>query len=258
MGKPVTVSPDATLLALGGASWPRLGTDGSWAKILEAREVDINPLQPANCGFAVEWSEYFRERFAGQPLKPLALTFENHTRQGEAMVTANGLEGSAIYAMSAPLRTAIADHGSAELRLDLRPGVSVEALTKKLQAPRGSKSLSSHLRGAAGLSPLAVALLREVTSADVLATYTAAAMAARLKSLPLKLTGTSGLARAISTAGGVTQAAVDDHLMLRALPGVFVAGEMLDWEAPTGGYLLQACFSTAHAAAEGIKRYCKA
>lgn len=242
------VQAEAMLLALGGASWPRLGSDGGWVSILESQGVAVAPLQPSNCGFTTEWSDYFRDRFAGQPLKPLAVTHQKITQQGEAMITANGIEGGVMYALSGPIRDAIARDGKTTVTLDLRPGMSVEALEKKLGA-HGSKSLSSYLRSA-GFSSLAVALLHETTPSP--GNFN---LAARLKALPITLSGTAGIARAISSAGGITHAAVDDAFMLKALPGVFVAGEMLDWEAPTGGYLLQGCFSTGVAAANGMLRY---
>jgi uncharacterized flavoprotein (TIGR03862 family) len=249
-----TVSADATLLALGGASWPRLGSDGSWADILTAQGVSLAPLRPANMGFLVNWSPYM-EKFAGEPLKPIAVTHDGLTQQGEAMITATGIEGGVIYALSARLREAIVQHGSTTITLDLRPGMTVEALSKKLQdAPRASKSLSTYLKRH-GFSSLAINLLRETTTPEQLNVMHPAALAARFKALPLTLTGTAGIARAISTAGGITQDAVDAHFMLKAKPGIFAAGEMLDWEAPTGGYLLQACFSTGVAAAHGMLAY---
>lgn len=238
---------DATLLALGGASWPRLGSDGGWTALLAAQGIDIAPLQPANCGFTVAWTEHLRHRFAGQPLKPLAVTHQGITHRGEAMITEHGIEGGVIYAHAAALREAIARDGTATITLDLRPQLTLEALQQKLSA-RGSKSLGAFLRSA-GFSPLAVALLHE--TGDI----TQTALAARLKTLPLTLTGTSSMARAISSAGGIRRSAVNDDYMLQGLPGVFVAGEMLDWEAPTGGYLLQGCFSTGIAAARGMGRY---
>jgi uncharacterized flavoprotein (TIGR03862 family) len=253
-GEAIFVTPDATLLALGGASWPRLGSDGGWVKILASQGVEIAPLKPANCGFIVPWSDYFRERFAGNPLKPVTLTHNAQTRQGEVMITAQGLEGGAIYALSSFLREFIAAQGTAELQLDLRPGVSLPALTQKLQAPRGNKSMSSYLRRS-GLSPLAIALLRETISSEQLTAATPAELAGLLKALPLTLTATAGVARAISTAGGIRQASLNENFMLTAKQGVFAAGEMLDWEAPTGGYLLQACFTTGVAAAQGIVRF---
>lgn len=244
----VRVAPDATLLALGGASWPRLGSDGSWVKILENHAVPVRRLQPANCGFTTNWSDYFIERYAGMPLKPLAITHEGKTHQGEAMITARGIEGGAVYGLSSSIREAIHRDGATTITLDLRPGMSAESINKKL-GTRGSKSLSSFLRSA-NFSPLAVALLHETT-----AQLGNEDIGERLKALPLQLHGTTDIARAISTAGGIPRQAVNDAYMLRAIPGVFVAGEMLDWEAPTGGYLLQACFSTAVAAAHGIMQH---
>lgn len=243
----VTIRADATLLALGGASWPRLGSDGGWVPLLEQQGIGIAPLQPANSGFTVNWSQHLRTQFAGQPLKPLAITHNGTTLQGEAMVTQHGIEGGVIYALSAALRAAIARDGQTTITLDLRPQLTLPALQEKLAA-RGNKSLGAFLRGA-GFSPLAVALLHETGGAD------ADTLAARLKAIPLTLTGTTGMARAISSAGGIRADALTDDFMLRALPGTFAAGEMLDWEAPTGGYLLQACFSTGVAAARGILRY---
>nr|WP_298798111.1 TIGR03862 family flavoprotein [uncultured Acetobacter sp.] len=239
--------PDAVILALGGASWPRLGSDGGWVSLLEQRGVALSALRPANCGFRVAWSDTVRERFAGTPLKPVALSFRGQTVRGELVVTESGLEGGALYALSASLREHLAQQGTAELLCDLRPDLSVEELTKRLSAVRPRESLSNKLRKALRLPPVAVALLRE---AGPVPTSTLA-LAARLKALPVQLTEPEPLARAISTAGGVAQAACDDRLMLRALPGVFVAGEMLDWEAPTGGYLLHACLATGRGAAEG-------
>ena len=250
----VLLTPDATLLALGGASWPRLGSDGSWTSILQACGVAITPLRPANCGFVIPWSEHFSARFAGAPLKPVALTYNGYSQQGEAVITAGGIEGGVVYALSAHLRDAIDADGSARLQLDLRPGMTAEALTAKLLQARANKSFSTYLRKA-GFSPLAIGLLREVTPPQQLAQLTPAALAERLKSLPVTLIAATGMQRAISTAGGIRCDAVNQDFMLFAKPGVFVAGEMLDWEAPTGGYLLQACFSTAVAAAHGMLNY---
>jgi uncharacterized flavoprotein (TIGR03862 family) len=202
----------------------------------------------------VPWSPYLSERFAGNPLKPVTLTHNGVSLQGEVMVTAQGLEGGVIYALSAALRESIAMQGTAYVQLDVRPGMSLDALTQKLQAPRSSKSFSSYLRRA-GLSPLAIALLREVMPSEQLAHATPGEFAQSLKALPLTLTSTAGLARAISTAGGIEHTSLNEDFMLTARPGVYAAGEKLDWEAPTGGYLLQACFSTGVAAAQGIVRY---
>jgi len=239
------VRPDAVILALGGASWPKLGSTGAWADILQARGVEVAPFRPANSGFAVAWTPLFRERFAGTPLKPLTLSLGDRTVRGEAMVTAYGIEGGAIYALGAPLRDAIDRDGQAVLTLDLRPDVSEAQLAERLARPRAGQSTSTFLRKAAGLSPVAISLLREAGPLPD-------NLAAAIKALPLTLTAPEGLEHAISTAGGVAWDAVDDKLMLKALPGVFVAGEMLDWEAPTGGYLLQACFATGVAAAKGV------
>jgi uncharacterized flavoprotein (TIGR03862 family) len=248
-GWPVTSTPAATILALGGASWPRLGSDGSWVEILSRRGIAVSPLRPANMGFTCAWSEIMRTRFAGEPLKRIALTFESTIVKGEAVVTTDGIEGGAVYALSAKLRNAIEETGSARLHIDLRPDLSLESLQGKLGAPRKGQSASTFLRKSAGLSPVAIALLREASPA--LPTEPGA-LARLIKAVPLTLTGTKSLDRAISSAGGVPFAEVDEHLMLRRMPGVFVAGEMLDWEAPTGGYLLQATFATGLSAAKGV------
>ena len=253
-GQTVLAAPDATLLALGGASWPRLGSDGAWTEILSKAGVNIVPLRPANCGFIVPWSAYFAERFAGQPLKPVSVTHAGTSRQGEAMITRQGMEGGVIYALSAAIREAIAAQGKTQLLLDTRPDMTPEALCKKLQPRRPGKSLSTYLRGA-GFSPLIVGLLRETIPSATLAGADAAALAALLKALPVTVSNDAGMARAISSAGGIARQSVNADFMLHVKPGVFAAGEMLDWEAPTGGYLLQACFSTAVAAAKGILRY---
>lgn len=255
-GEEVIVSPYATLLALGGASWPRLGADGSWVDILAPSGVEIEPLKAANCGFSVPWSQLFRSRYAGQPLKPLAITHNGVTHQGEAMITLHGLEGGVVYAHSAALRKSIEKHGRADMTLDLRPGMSHEDLTRKLDIPRTSKSLSKYLQRT-GLSPMIISLLHESIAHGDLTQAPPHQLARQIKAMPLTFTATAGLARAISTAGGVKREALTEDFMLKAIPGVFVAGEMLDWEAPTGGYLLQGCFSTAVAAAKGVLRYCE-
>ena len=241
--------PEAVVLALGGASWPRLGSDGGWRPWLEAEGVEVAPFRPSNVGFDVAWSEVFAERFAGQPLKPVALTFAGTTVRGETMVTRYGIEGGAVYALSAALRDAVERDGTAVLTVDLRPDLSIEALARRLAKGRGKDSVSNWLRKAGGLPPVGAGLLREIpgelpAGADKLAR--------RIKAVRLTLTGVQGLARAISSAGGVKLDAVDEKLMLKALPGVFVAGEMLDWEAPTGGYLLQASMASGVVAAEGV------
>lgn len=249
---PTTESPDATVLALGGASWPRLGSDGGWAGLLAARGVAVAPFEPANVGFDVAWSPVFRERFAGQPLKAIALSHAGRTVRGEAMIAGYGLEGGAVYALSAGLRKAIAVDGKAELTIDLRPDQSPGQLTSRLVKPQGRQSQSNHLRKAAGLSPAAIGLMREATGGPI--PISPRSQAELIKAVPVTLTGLQGLDRAISSAGGIRLSELDDELMLRRLPGVFVAGEMLDWEAPTGGYLLQACFATGLAAARGACR----
>jgi uncharacterized flavoprotein (TIGR03862 family) len=239
------VETDAVVLALGGASWPRLGSDAAWTAWVD----EAAPFRPANMGFDVGWSPVM-QGFAGQPLKGIALGFRGRTVRGEVMVTRYGLEGGAVYALSAPLRDAIEADGSATVTLDLRPDIVAEALATRLDRPRGGQSLANHLRKVLKLSPVEINLLREAHG-KVLPTPPAA-LAAAIKAAPIRLTGVQGLARAISSAGGVRREALDDRLMLRARPGVFVAGEMLDWEAPTGGYLLQAAFATGFAAARGL------
>ncbi|KPP82487.1 MAG: NAD(FAD)-utilizing dehydrogenase [Oceanicaulis sp. HLUCCA04] len=242
------VEADAVVLALGGASWPRLGSTGEWTGWLEARGVQITSFAPANAGFNANWSEIFRGRFAGQPLKPARFTHAGRTIRGEAMITAYGIEGGAIYALSASLRDAIAREGRAVLTVDLAPGLTQADLSARLASAKPGQSLSNTLRKSARLSPLAISLLREAGELP----RDPAELAARIKACALTLTGMQGLERAISSAGGVAREAVDERFMLKALPGVFVAGEMLDWEAPTGGYLLQACFATGVAAARGV------
>ena len=254
---PVSIQVDATVLALGGASWPQLGSSGAWVDVLSAAGVEIVPLQPANCGFVAPWSEMFRDRFAGAPLKRLELSFGGHKARGEALITESGLEGGGIYALSAPLREAIAASGEAILHIDLRPDVSLAVLEQRLGAPRGKQSLSTFLRKAANLSPAAIGLLHEATMAasERLSAKSPVELAALVKAVPVRLTGTALITRAISTAGGVVLEAIDERFMLRRIPGVFVAGEMLDWEAPTGGYLLQAAFATGAAAGRGALQW---
>lgn len=238
----IRVRAAATVLALGGASWPRLGSDGAWAPLLAAAGVPVAPLRPANAGFLCSWSEPMR-RFAGTPLKRIAARFGNTALRGEAMITADGIEGGLIYALSAPLRDAIAAHGEATLELDLRPDLDTPALAARLGG--AGISMANALRRA-GLSPAAAALLREMPSTRPLTD--------RIKALPLRLLGVQGLDRAISTAGGVRFDALDGA-MLQSRPGVFVAGEMLDWEAPTGGYLLQGCVASGQAAGLAAARW---
>jgi uncharacterized flavoprotein (TIGR03862 family) len=241
---------DATVLALGGASWPRLGADGGWTAFLP--DVAITPMRPANCGFFSGWSAHFATRFAGQPLKRITLSCAGQNVQGELMITAEGVEGGAVYALSAVAREAIARDGLAELHIDLRPDMSAEVLAARL-AGGGRESLSNALRKRAGLSPVAIGLVQEAKHAGL-----KLPLATLIKALPLRLTATSGLARAISTAGGIALGELDENLMLHRHPGVFAAGEMLDWEAPTGGYLLQACLATGRAAGRGVLRWLSA
>lgn len=250
----VTVPADAVVLALGGASWPRLGSDGGWVDILREAGVALAPLRPSNCAFAVTWSDMYRDRFEGQPLKRTALSFGGKTVRGEAVITRDGLEGGAIYALSAPLREAIAESGEAVLTVALRPDVSAAVLQQRLEAPRGKQSLSNVLRKAAKLSPAAIGLLHEAAAASSqkLGALSPPALAALINAVPVRLTAAAPVETAISTAGGVSFDEIDDDFMLRRRPGVFVAGEMMDWEAPTGGYLLQACFSTGAAAGRGV------
>ncbi len=240
----------ATLLALGGASWPQLGADGTWVDTLAAHGVDIAPLRPSNCGFDIAWTAYFRERHAGEPLKSVAASFGTVSKRGECMLTAHGIEGGLIYALSAALRDEIEAHGSATLHLDLLPDWPLPRVQKEIAHPRGSRSLASHLASRLGLKGAKASLLREVLSAQQMQDDTL--LAQTIKALPLTLLAPRPIAEAISSAGGVRFEAVDGNLMLHQLPGVFVAGEMLDWEAPTGGYLLSVCFASGHAAARGI------
>jgi len=247
------VTADVTLLALGGASWPKLGSDGGWTKALAQLGVTISPLRPANGGFIVNWSEVFRTKFAGQPLKPVLFTFKDRTLQGEAMITERGIEGGGIYALSSVLREEITAAGTAMLTLDLRPGITEDALADKLSTPARGKSFAEFMRKEAGLSPLATGLLREVNRNP--GQLQPDALAQLIKRFPLPLQAAFPIDRAISSAGGIVRGEVDARFMLLKKPGVFVAGEMLDWEAPTGGYLLQATFATAVAAAKGMVEY---
>ncbi len=244
---------DAVILALGGGSWARLGSDGAWVPLLAARGIPLAPLQPANCGFDVAWSRHFSGRFAGQPVKPVAASVAGRRQQGEFNVTAGGIEGGLVYALAAPLRDALATEGRAVLHLDLAPGRTLARLSADLSRPRGHNSLANHLRRRAGIEGVKAGLLRELLPAERLTA--AAQLAAAIKHLPLPVTATRPIDEAISTAGGVTFEALDEHLMLRDLPGVFCAGEMLDWEAPTGGYLLTACFATGRAAGQGARAW---
>ena len=254
---PQFVEASATVLALGGASWPRLGSDGAWAETLAAKGVKVSRFRPANCGFTVVWSDIFRNRFEGQPLKGVALSFGAHSVRGEAIITRAGIEGGAIYALSAELREAINESGRATLHITLRPNLDMKDLIAKISGPKGKQSLSNFLRKAVSLSPVAIGLLQEAAKASgaSLASMSSVDLANLINAVPIELTGVAPIARAISTAGGIAFDELDDDFMLHRLPGVFAAGEMLDWEAPTGGYLLQASFATGAAAGRGALRW---
>ena len=247
--------PAATVLALGGASWPQLGSDGAWWPWLQARGVDLAPLVPSNCGFDVGWSDFFCQRFAGEPLKSVAIRMPGFQQQGEFVVTATGVEGSLVYAASALLRDRIAADGDATFELDLLPARTQGWVAQELAHPRGPRSLSTHLKARLHLSGVKAGLLWELVPKAVQAN--AAAFAAQIKALPIRATAPRPIAEAISSAGGVRFEGLDEHLMIKPLPGVFAAGEMLDWEAPTGGYLLTACFSTARLAGQGAAAWAK-
>jgi uncharacterized flavoprotein (TIGR03862 family) len=251
------IAADASVLALGGASWPKLGSDGAWVSALEHSGIAVRPLQPANCGFLVDWTEIFRSRFEGEPLKRIALSFGGRSVRGEAVVTRKGLQGGGLYELSGVLREAVASDGHAVLHVDLIPDRSATALEQRLRAPRNKQSLANVLRKALSLSPVAIGLLQEtaVTSSTKLSDLTPEAFAALIKAVPVRLVGVEPIARAVSTAGGIAFDEIDEHFMLRRRPGTFVAGEMLDWEAPTGGYLLQACFATGAAAGRGALQF---
>jgi uncharacterized flavoprotein (TIGR03862 family) len=253
----VTIKPGATILALGGASWPRLGSDGSWRDLLLAKEIDVAALQPANCGFTVAWSDLFRDRYEGQPLKNVTLNFDQHSSRGEMVVTRTGIEGGGVYALAGALRDAFVKNGEAVLWLNLRPDLSRAALIERLSQPRHKQSMTNFLRKAGGLSPVAIGLLQEEAAQACLklSDIETARLAELVHSLPIRISGVAPITRAISTAGGVVFGEIDENFMLRKRPGVFLAGEMLDWEAPTGGYLLQASFATGVAAAKGAQRF---
>jgi uncharacterized flavoprotein (TIGR03862 family) len=257
---PRAIAAEAAVLGLGGASWPRLGSDGAWAEKLVAKGVRIAPLVPANCGFTVAWSDVFRDRYEGQPLKGIALSFGRHTVRGEVMITRFGIEGGAVYALSGPLRDAVLGEGRATLRIDLRPDLDRSDLVMRLSAPRGKQSLSNWLRKAVHLAPTAIGLLQEaaVISGVSLSSLSAEDLSERINAVPVELAGLAPIARAISTAGGIAFDELDANFMIRRLPGIFAAGEMLDWEAPTGGYLLQACFATGAAAGRGALEWVRA
>ncbi|MBN7806875.1 MULTISPECIES: TIGR03862 family flavoprotein [Agrobacterium] len=246
----VNVRQGTVLLALGGASWPKLGSDAAWVPWLRQKGVTVNDFQPANCGFDVEWSDHFVERFAGAPVKSVVTTSQAGRFEGEFVITRHGIEGSLVYAHSAALRDAFQQTDGPALIVDLAPGRTQQRLTRDLERHPRKDSLSNRLRKAAGLSPVKVALLRECR--PELPAMSAAEIAALIKALPVTVTSPRPIAEAISSAGGIDWEEIDQHYMLKSMPGTFTAGEMLDWEAPTGGYLLTACFATGKAAAKGI------
>jgi len=241
------IDADAALLALGGASWPKLGSDGSWVEPFGQAGIAITPLAPANCGVLIPWSEVFRTRFEGAALKRIALTIDGVTRRGEAVITRAGLEGGAVYALGPYIRAALARDGTATLLVDLKPDIDQADLVARLSRPRGKDTMTNFLRKAVHLDPAGAALLREGGLPDG-----PEALASRIKATPIRAIGLAGMERAISTAGGVAWQSLSDDLMLTARPGIFLAGEMLDWEAPTGGYLLQATFATSAKAANAL------
>ena len=257
-GERVSVNADAIILAMGGASWPKLGSDGAWYQVLLQQGVEVAPLESANCGFYGDWSEHLQAKFAGNPLKDMAFSFTTLngqlvSRKGECIVTKDGLEGSLVYAFSKYLRDTIKQTGEATLFIDLLPAYSEQQLLTKLSKTKPKESFSKYLKRTVGLSGIKSALLYETYEKS--AWQTPQGLAACLKSIPVRLHQVKPIAEAISSAGGVCESSVDEHLMLKNMPGVFCAGEMLDWEAPTGGYLLTACFATGHRASAGVCRY---
>ncbi|MGQ4273005.1 TIGR03862 family flavoprotein [Terrihabitans sp. B22-R8] len=248
----IGVKPEATLLSLGGASWPRLGSNAAWVPLIEARGVPVRSFEPANSGIGCDWSDVFCDRFAGQPVKRVRARIGKDVSEGEMIVTRSGLEGGAIYALSNSIRTALRS-GDARLTLDLKPDLSPSDIVHRLTRARRRDTATNVLRKTLNLHPVQIGLLREGVGKAL--PEKPDELSALVKALPLTITSVQGLDRAISSAGGVAFDAVDEHFMLRGLPGTFAAGEMLDWEAPTGGYLLQASFSTGIAAAEGILRW---
>ena len=248
-----SVQADAVVLALGGGSWAKLGSDGAWVKWLDQAGAEVKPLKPSNCGFDVAWSPHFCERFEGQPLKSVALSFGEFHRQGEFIVTKDGVQGSLIYAASASIRDEIEAQGKAVILLDMSPDRSHDWLVEKLSKPRGSRSMSSHLEKTVGLKGVKVGLLHEFMPKEDFSN--AEKLASFIKRMPIPLIAPRPLDEAISSAGGVMFESLDESLMLRAMPGTFCAGEMLDWEAPTGGYLLTACFASGHTAASGVLKW---
>jgi uncharacterized flavoprotein (TIGR03862 family) len=252
------VSADAVVFALGGGSWARLGSDAAWVPLMQQREIPVAPLLPANCGFDADWTDYFRERYAGQPVKPVSIAVESvdgtvQHRQGEFVVTSTGIEGSLVYALSSVIRDRLLANGEATITLDLAPGLNAQRVIDEVTRPRGSRSMSSHLHSRIGITGLKLGLLHECMSKEDFTD--AAKLAQAIKSLPLRLTRARPIDEAISSAGGIPFEALDGALMIRQLPGVFCAGEMLDWEAPTGGYLLTACFASGLVAGRGALAY---
>jgi hypothetical protein len=248
-GSPLESTSDVTVFALGGASWPRVGSDGGWVEPFRAAGLDVRPMRPSNCAVHVDWTQHFAGRFAGVPLKNVELRAGETTARGDAMVTTTGLESGPVYALTAAIRARLDERGSCPLTVDLHPDLDDAAVAQRLATRRPKDSASTALRRALGLSPVAIALLREATANDL--PTDAVELARLVKAVPLTVRSLAGIERAISTAGGIALAELDDRFMARQLPGTFLAGEMLDWEAPTGGYLLQASFSTGVAAARG-------
>jgi len=246
----VTINAEATVLALGGASWPKLGSDAAWVPLLEERGVTLRPLMPANCGFDVDWSAHILEHFEGQPVKNARLKFHGETASGEFVITKTGIEGGPVYALSSKLLRAITSKGQATVTIDLTPDLSLETVTQRLSRPRDKKTMATHLKRTLHISGVKAGLLREGTDKDTFADP--AKLAATIKALPITLLRPRPIAEAISCSGGVRWDQMDDGLQLKALPGVYVAGEMLDWDAPTGGYLLSACMATGHWAGEAV------
>jgi uncharacterized flavoprotein (TIGR03862 family) len=252
------IAADAVVFALGGGSWARLGSDAAWVPLMQQREIPVAPLLPTNCGFDADWTDYFRERYAGEPVKPVSIAVESadgtaQHRQGEFVVTSTGIEGSLVYAMSATIRDRLLADGAATIRLDLAPGLTAQRVIDEVTRPRGSRSMSSHLHSRIGITGVKLGLLHECLSKDDFTD--AAKLAQAVKSLPLRLTRARPIDEAISSAGGIPFEALDAALMIRELPGLFCAGEMLDWEAPTGGYLLTACFASGLVAGRGALAY---
>ncbi len=249
----ITVKADAVILALGGGSWARLGSDGAWVNWLSQAGVKVEALKPSNCGFDVAWSPVFKEKFDGQPIKSVVLSFGAFHQQGEFIVTKEGVEGSLIYSASAPMRDEILANGKAVMSLDLAPDKTEAQLVERLSKPRGSRSMASHLEKTVGMKGVKAGLLREFVPKDEFASMER--LAFYIKQLPVPLIATRPLDEAISSAGGVMFESLDENLMIKSMPGVFCAGEMLDWEAPTGGYLLTACFASGRKAGAGVMKW---